>query len=77
MFITSLFVTVTSDKTSTMEMFFVMFLVLFISTIWYTFVAIVFKKNYFRTLYINNKKIIEYISGIIFILFGIKSVFTI
>jgi len=74
MFITSLFATITTSKTTSMQMMFLIFLILLISTIWYSFVAFIFKKEYFREFYIKFKKLIEYISGSIFIFFGIKSI---
>jgi len=74
MFITSLFATITTAQTSSMQMMFLIFLILLISTIWYSLVALVFKKEYFKKLYMRFKKGIEYISGTIFVLFGLKSI---
>jgi len=75
MFITSLFATITTSETSNTQMVFLVFLILLISTIWYSIVALVFKKEYFKILYIKFQKVIEYISGSIFILFGTKTIF--
>ena len=74
MFITSLFATITTAQTSSMQMIFLIFLILVISTIWYSLVALVFKKEYFKKLYMRFKKAIEYISSFIFISFGTKSI---
>jgi threonine/homoserine/homoserine lactone efflux protein len=74
MFITSLFATVTTTDTSSSMVIVSIFLILLISTIWYSLVVLVFKKIYFKELYIRFKKAIEYFSGSIFIFFGTKSI---
>ena len=76
MFITSLFATITTTETTNIQMVFLVFLILLISTIWYSLVALIFKKEYLKKLYIKFKKAIEYISGTIFIGFGTKSIFS-
>ena len=76
MFITSLFATITTTETTNIQMVFLVFLILLISTIWYSLVALIFKKEYLKKLYIRFKKAIEYISGTIFIGFGTKSIFS-